>query len=484
MANEIKLAKASVNMLEDPNQTGVVFGNTVDYMELPTKYKDLIKMCRFFYKHDPTAGTVINKMVDFATTHMIIQKSSCTDEEYTVYESICPMLEEFFRNVCLEYLLSGLVVPHYEWNRVSGSLLSNKLNSRTRFWVPDNIWFRDPSTITIKQSPIPNRKDYYVEVNSSTIQFIKNKGKRPDGTEDKETYQALLDNYPDFVKAIQSRKGSRTEIRLVDVRPIESKCLPEEPYPMPYMINSLEALMHKRNLRKMDYSIAARVIAAIQLIKLGNDTFPVTDEEDFTWIKTQMNVRTGKGLNEKVFQLFSNHTLTIEWVAPDTAAMLNREKYSSVEDDIIAGFGFPRTLITGETLRSNVEGGSDVATWSPIATLESIRFKLLDWTSELYNEIRDRNKFKNVPIPSFSPLKLYSLVDLNTITRDLYKEGSLSRKTRLQLQAIDQDTEIERISQEDKMYKEQNIRETPFVPYSSPSGGFGRNPSETEKPNE
>jgi len=216
------------------------------------------------------------------------------------------------------------------------------------------------------------------------------------------------------------------------------------------------------------------VIAAIQLIKLGSDEFPTIDESDFDYIKEQMNYRTNKGQAEKIFQLFANHTLSIEWVAPDTAAMLNRDKYSSVDDDIIAGFGFPRTLITGETLRSNVEGGSDIATFSPIATLESIRFKLLAWTNDLYEEVRDKNKFKSIPIPSFSPMKLYSLVDLNVITRDLYKEGSLSRKTRLQLQGIDQDTEMERIKEEDTAYKENDIRETPFVPYSSPIGGFGR----------
>jgi hypothetical protein len=474
-SKQVKLAQATVNLLNDPAQTGVVFGDySVDYMTLPKKYRDLIKMCRFFYKRDPIAGTIVNKMVDFAITPLMNQKSGCTDDELAVYDSLNEMLIEFYRNVCLEYLLSGLVVPQYEWSRVSGASLTEKLNSRTRVWVPNNIWFRDPSTIIVKSSPIPNRKDYYVQVDAATIQFIKSKGKRPDGTTDTDTYQALVDNYPEFVKAIQAHKGTRLEIKLSDVRPITSKCLPEDPYPVPYMMNALEPLMHKRNLRKMDYSIAARVIAAVQLIKLGSDTFPVTDDGDFTYIKNEINQRTVRGNAERVFQLFANHTLSIEWVAPDTAAMLNREKYSSVEDDIIAGFGFPRTLVTGETLRSNVQGGSDVATFSPIATIEGIRSKLLAWTVDLYKEVKERNKFKNVPIPSFEPIKMYSIIDLNTITRDLYREGSLSRKTRLQLQGIDQNSETERILAEQDKYKEMGIPEAPFVPFSSPTGGFGR----------
>ena len=467
----LKLAKASVNLVHDPSQTGLVFGNTVDYMELPKKYQDIVKMCRFFYKHDPIAGTVINKMVDFAVSSMMNQQSFCTDEEFAVYESLHDMLEEFYRNVCLEYLLSGLVVPHYEWSKVSGADLTPLLNSRRRIHVPDNIWFRDPATITVKSTPIPNKKDYYVKVSSELIKFIKSGGKRADGSFDRDTYNALVENYPEFVKAVKDSKGVSIEIRLTEVRPILSKCLPEDPYPIPYMINALESLMHKRNLRKMDYSVAARVIAAIQIIKLGSDEFPTTDEADFDHIKEQMNYRTAKGQAEKVFQLFANHTLKIEWVAPDTAAMLSRDKYSSVEDDIIAGFGFPRTLITGETLRSNVEGGSDMATFSPIATLESIRTKLLSWTVDLYKEIKEKNNFKSIPVPAFEPMKLYSLKDLNAITRDLYKEGSLSRKTRLQLQGIDQDTEMERIEREIEEYKERDIPEAPFVPYSSPTGG-------------
>lgn len=473
-----KLAKAQYSLVDDRQQLGIISSDSVDYMELPTKYSDMIKACRFFYKHDPIAGTVLNKMVDCSITTLDNQKGSCTDEEFAVYEFMHDMLEEFFRNVCLEYLLSGLVVPHYEWERVSGASLSPDLNSRRRVWVPNNIWFRDPATIVVKKLPTDKRL-FYVKIDSATIQFIKSGGKLSDGTYDKETYQAMVRSYPDFVAKIRALKGTSTEI-LLDTRAILSRCLPEDPYPVPYMTNALEPLMHKRNLRKMDYAVAARVIAAIQLIKLGSDDFPVTDEDDFTHIKEQMNYRTTRYSQDKVFQLFANHTLEISWVFPDTEAMLNREKYSSVEDDIVAGFGFPRTLITGETLRSNVQGGSDLASFSPIATMEGIRTKLLAWTRDLYKEVKERNGFKNVPIPRFEPIRLYSIRDLNEIGQALYEEGSLSRRSRLQSQGYDLDTEMERIKEEDQEYQDRDIREAPYMPFSSPTGGFNRDGTQTE----
>ena len=475
-----KLVQASVNILNPDSQSGYLFNQKVDRMEVPEKYHDLIKVCRFFYKRDPIAGTVLNKLVDCAITPLNNRQGECSDEEFEVYNAINDMLQEFFRNVCLEYLLSGMVVPHYEWIRIRGSELSQKLNSRRRVTVPDNIWFRDPATITVKRAAIPNKRYYYVTVDSKTIAFIRNNGKYSDGTVDKETYDELVKNYPEFVKAVKALKGTTMKIKLEDIRPILAKTLPEEDYPLPYMANALESLMHKRNLKRMDYSIAARVIAAIQLIKLGSDEFPCTDDTDFDQIKHQMNYRTNAGQAERIYQLFANHTLVIEWVFPDTEAMLNREKYSLVDDDIIAAFGFPRTLITGETIRSNVSGGSDFAAFSPIASMEAIRDRLVEWTKELYREIQSRNKFKNRPEPKFSPMRLYKLLDLNTIGQALYQEGNISRKSREELVGIDYETELERKSTEEQEYKDRGIEPAPVLPFSSPQIGQPGAPSQNK----
>jgi len=475
-----KLAKASVNVLTNPNSTELVYTSSVDKMEISDDFHKLIKMCRFFYKRDPVAGTVLNKMVDCAITPLKNRKGKCTDKEYAVYCSIADMLQEFYRNVCLEYLLSGLVIPHYEWVRKSGRELSEDLDSRTRFYVPDNIWFRDPATVKVKKSILPNRKDYYVEVSRDLVDFIRSGGKKKDGTVDKELYDILVKNYKEFVDAVKNSKSTKLEIKLENIRPFLGKCLPESAYPQPYMTNALESLMHKRNLKKLDYAIASRVIAAIQLIKLGNDTFPVTDAADFTDIKTQMNYSTVEGDYERIFQLFANHTLTIEWVHPDTSAMLNNEKYRTVENDIISAFGFPRTLITGETIRSNVEGGSDLATFSPVATMETLRDKLVEWTKILYKEIMEKNGFKNYPAPRFEPMKLYRLLDLNLIGKDTYEEGNMSRSTRLEMLGFDLETELERKKLEQEKFKELGLDEAPPMPYSANPGGnpSGRKASE------
>ncbi len=234
----IKLAKAEINVLNDPQQSGLLFNTAVDKMELPKDYQKLVKMCRFFYKHDPIAGTVVNKMVDCAITPVRNRQALANEDELLVYNSMVGLMQEFFRNVCLEYLLSGLVIPHYEWAKVSGNKLHPSLNSRRRMWIQDNFWFRDPATLVVKASPvIPNKKYFFVKVDSAFIYFIQNKGKMKDGTTDKETYNILVKNYPDFVKKVEESKGTKIEFLLEDIRPILVRCFPEDPYPIPYMEN-------------------------------------------------------------------------------------------------------------------------------------------------------------------------------------------------------------------------------------------------------
>jgi hypothetical protein len=476
-----KLARAQVTQIVDPWTVGFtspwgvnslqVTGD-VDKMEIPKDYKRLINICRFFYRRDPIAASVVNKIVDMAISEMRNRQSDCTNEEFYVYDALTDKLQNFYRDVCLEYLLSGLVIPQYEWVKKPGDEVHPKLDSRRRVWVPDNIWFRDPATIRVEKSVIPNKRYYYVTIDQELVNFIKSGGKRKDGTYDKETYQALVDNYKEFIDRIKESKGTRVDIELTDVRPILGRTLPEDPYPVPYMSNALESLIHKRNIRKMDYSIAARVTAAIQLVQLGSDLFPTTDEEDFDVIRTQMNYKNMiSGETERIYQLFANHTLKIQWIFPDTTAMLNNDKYREIDDDIIAAFGFPRTLITGETIRSNVAGGSDFATSSPTATMEAIRDKLVDWTIDLYKEIKEKNKFSHTAIPRFEPMKIYRILDLSQIGQFLYQEGSLSRTSRLEAFGYDIDTEYERKKDEQEKIEEYGLEEAPPMPYSSPQIG-------------
>ena len=94
---------------------------------------------------------------------------------------------------------------------------------------------------------------------------------------------------------------------------------------------------------------------------------------------------SGKNV-ERIFQLFANHTLQVEWVVPDVAALINEQKYVSINQDIIYGLGFPRILITG---KSEKTGTSDpqYAMISPARTMDNFRKLVLELIKYIVDEI-------------------------------------------------------------------------------------------------
>jgi len=132
--------------------------------------------------------------------------------------------------------------------------------------------------------------------------------------------------------------------------------LADAEYPIPYLYPGLESYKHKRNLRRMDYSIASRVISAILHVKAGSDEFPLTEDQQDVLDDLESKFHWREGISptdiERVFTLFTNHTIELNWVFPDVEALLNDKKYDAVNKDIILALGFPRILITGETERS------------------------------------------------------------------------------------------------------------------------------------
>lgn len=461
------------------------FGTDVDKLKLPTEFPKIIEMCRFYYKRDPIGATVVNKMVEIGVTTLHNKKGDCTDQEFEIFDSLKEGLLEFLRCCSLEYLLSGLVIVEKDWEPITLKELG--LEGTETVEIPNNFWFRNPAYIEIKPTPIPNREIYLVKVSPEEIEFILGKGKYPDGTEDKETWKILQDQYPDFVKAITDDK--KTAFKLTDPLVVRRKVTSESVYPTPFLYPALESMVHKRNLRKMDYSVASRVISAIQLISVGSDEFPVTadDEDVIDNLKSTMNWRQQSGQTDRVFQLFANHTVAISWVYPDVAALLSESKYNNVNQDILFALGFPRVLIVGEAGRSGTST-TEYALLGPTETLNDIRSQLLGVVKHIYKEILERNpNLKNAPEPAFTPVRLYDRSKIGTIAKDAFERGVISKTTYAMMIDEDYQKEMEYMVEEIQQGKDLGLPEFPEVPYSpKPSGGEevpeGETPEgETEK---
>jgi hypothetical protein len=445
----------------------------VDKMEVldVKEYRDTVDLCRFFYKKDPIAGTVVNKMMDIAITKLKFEKGSLSDNEFRIYTGLTPKLQKFAEEMAMEYLLSGLIVPEVTYSTLPVSeVKSFGIKKYEAVTGPTAMWCRDSKTIKIMPQLLLSEPTYWIEIPDDLYNFVKSDGKYADGISDVTSLLELKTYYPEFVTAIQS--GQRY-IKLDNPLITRRRPLPDSPYPIPYLYPSLEALKHKRNLRRMDYSIAARVITAIQQIKMGDKDFPLTedDQEQVGYLQNQMKWRDGTGQNmEKVFQLFTNHTIEIKWIFPDTAALLNDVKYINVNNDIFLSLGFPRILTTGETERTGTSN-PEFATLSPVRTMEKMQDVIIKIIEAVAIETAKRNNWKGIPKVSFENMNLHAFADFVAGMTMLYNTGNISRTSLAEAFGYNWEEEINMRSDEDEQMKELQVGEFAPQPYSPQPGG-------------
>lgn len=486
MTNKKKVATAAAApKAAQPMPINIAFAELLEktnnpWTEVPkfkttvNNYNDYIKTldhCRFFYRTDTLVSTVIDKLVQIGITDISIAKGKLTDNEYRVFTSIKSKLVEFAEQMATEYLISGLVVPEIGYNKVSKdfifSLGIKKYNSLV---LPDSMWVRDSRSVKIKTSLLGDKPTYFVKVPEGLAAFLKSGGKYPDGTEDKELYDLLKKFYPDFVRDVLAGK---TEMKLENDLVFRRKYTSDNPYPISYVAASLESLHHKRKLRRMDYSIIDKIISAIMHVKVGSDEFPITEsDEDQEFIDGLRNELRMRGRNEdvleRIFQLITNHTVDISWVFPDTATLLNAEKYNDINQEILFGLGFPRLLISGEAFRSGTSD-PEIATLSPIKTAEEFRRKILEVFKSICTEISKRNGFNSVPEIQFKAINLTKFADFLQYLSKLYETSAISRTTLGNEFGYNFKAEVDLLGEEKELLKEKGLSEFGATPNSKNS---------------
>lgn len=446
-------------------------------------FESVIKNCRFFFRHDPLAATVINKVVDFAINDIVVDTGGrAKTTEVEIYDALSTDLKPFLRKAAYEYLLTGLVVPEIRLTRIRKAELRGKGIKRLESLLyPTSMWVRDSATINIKKPRISEKESYFVVIDDDLYFFIKSKGQYPDGTEDPELYTEILRLYPDFITEVLANPNR--EVLLENPLIVKGTTTEDSPYPIPYLYPALEALKHKRNLRRMDYSIAARVIGAILHVKVGSDEYPLTEDQEDIMTDLEQKFQWRSGITpaelERVFALFTNHTVELEWILPDVTAMLDSDKYKSINEDIMVALGFPRILITGETERS-FASDPQIATISPLHTMEKIRDSLLPIVKHIFREMQDHNRIiEEYPIIKFKPLNLMSMSIFFEGLAALYEAGNLSRESHMEAFGYDFTTEQNKRKTNEEYMKELGVE--PVAPSNKP-GAVGPDGKPVTKP--
>lgn len=429
-------------------------GNSPEKLVIPKEYHRVLTMAYDFYQRGGVVATVVNRLQEMSITEIRNGQRKTSNEANNYYDAVLhrqpSRLSRFLHTMGLEYFLSGMVLPKVDWVEMLGSEISPKLKAGRKYIMPTFDLY-PPKLVTVIWSGW-GKKSYWLKIPKEDITLIKSGKAGRLIKEQQLRYEAWLINYPAFVEMVM---GGTDTIEL-KVDPIMRKETSFTAYPTPFLYAALEALLFKQQLRRMDFSVAARVISAILLVQEGDKDFPLTEEtrENLDALKTQLYARTGNArLLERLFMLFSNHTTKLTWVHPDVEALLDQDKYRETNAELSQALGFAEILITGESRNAQA---SELSTWSIMPMMLELQSMLVEWMQTVYEEAAELNGFRNVPDPAFKPIQLQDFVKTAAVFAQAFKEGNISRTTRDEQIGVSFESEQELMLDEKKLIEELN----------------------------
>lgn len=437
MTERRKLAKSSYLMDSNPSNLmgDIPEHRTVPGLVLPSQqlsrprthadYLLELDQCRYFYKYDPIASSVVNRITELAITPIQNRRGKTNDLETKFFNYVARGMTKMLQVAAREFLVGGYALPSYTIERVMANRIDPSLG-RVRINVPGSYWVRNQEFIELKRSPVSINRRAYIKITDAERQFILSGGEYPDGTKDTKAYESFARAFPEYVQAVKNSTDAL--IPLPNAHVIMRKPMSYDDYPQPYLVPALGALRHKLRIKQMDYSIATRALEAIRHIKVGNDEFPV-EEGDTALDDLENKIAARQSVSrEVIYSLFTNHTVEIDWIYPPLDALLSDGKYSEPNSDIFLALGFSRTLLVGESLRSNASQNVS-ASLGPIATINEMREGLLEWIRILYEDMAEQNGFRNIATPYFRPISSADLSTLMAFAVEAARMGAISQDT-------------------------------------------------------
>jgi hypothetical protein len=447
-------------------------GQSPDKLIIPKKYHQVIKMCYDFYQRGGVVTTVVNRLNELTITEIRNGQRKTSDEANSYYEAVLhrgpSRLMRFMNTMGLEYFLSGLVIPRVDWVVMKGSEISPELKASRDYFMPVFDLY-PPNLIQVEWAGW-GKKDYYLKIPNEDLKLIRNGGSSIKSQQLR--YDMWMTNYPAFVQMVL--EGADL-IKIQDADPILRKEVSFTQYPTPFLFNCLEALLFKQQLRRMDFAVASRVISAILLVQEGDKDFPISEDNrtNLDALEHQLQARAGNpALMERLFMLFTNHTTKLTWISPDIEALLNQDKYRETNEELAQGLGFAQILVTGESRNAQA---SELSTWAIKPQMEELRFMMVEWLTKIYEEAADLNAFRNVPEPAFKPIQLQDFVKTAAVMAQVFKEGNMSRSTRLDQVGLNFKSEQEQMMDEkpliDELNKGSKFKDMPYNVQVVPGAG-------------
>jgi len=444
------------------------------YLDLAQKdpYEDsaqnLFKRADKYYYTEPIVGTVINLLTGLAFKGF---ENDIDDENIKqFYDAWCfdVRMDEILEWIFLEFFKTGHVTTYkvlakYEprvsyLSPVPGKKLSRPTKKTTgkegaiveaamaqEDAAKKNIWSKghlpvaytvlNPQLVIVTGNLLFDKVSISMRVPPELTQLLK---KKP--AEQTEDEKALIKALPSDLKAAAEKGGEyKLDPRLVGS--ITYRKQPYERYAKPRTTRVFDTIEYKKALKNADLSTLDGISNYILKITIGSDEYPVTTQTELEAVAALFNTPS------KSFDVVWNHTLQVEKiVSPEIEAILGKQKYEQVNEDLTGGLAVTRALIDGISDLNSAEAG--LVTKGLMEEINYARNQVTRWIYREYQQIAEAMKFDRFPKVRWDESVLQDLIlYMNTISQ-LVDRRMLSYRTAHEALGFDYPNELMNMKEE------------------------------------
>jgi len=427
------------------------------YSETPVEaYKRAIK----YYYTDPLVGTTTNLLASLSSKGYENDIDDPKIKQFFDVWAFDVNLPEVLEWIYLDFFKVGHVTTYkvlakYEprvsyLSPIPGQKMKVKKKLKKAKAAKKGIWSKghmpvsyttlNPLLVNIEGNLLFDKTSVKLKPPNELTEMLK---KSPaDLTEDEKLLVKALPN--DLKKAAEKGEEYQLDSRLVGQ--ITYRKQPYERYARPRIGRLFDTIEYKRSLREADISTLDGISNAILKITIGNDDYPVTNQDQLEAVAELFNTPS------KSFDVVWNHTLKIEKiVSPEIEAILGKGKYEQVNEDMTAGLGIPRSIIDGTGQVNAAEIGLMIKGLSE--EISYARRQVTRWLYREYQQIAEAAGFDRIPKVRWDEGVLKdTILYMNTLSQ-LVDRRMLSYRTALEALGFDFPNELNNMNEEMSLVK-------------------------------
>lgn len=446
-----------------------------------TEYRNLVKLCREIAKDEGIVATFIDLHLDLNALGTENKFKREVDERYRMafngfaagVNKGIPFkeagLDAFQRKFAWEYWISGLVVT---LEYVAPMRMGAKAGKRVSYKVPVELDILDPLRVDLDNLYITS--EVFYELDEKQIKDIKDNGLNAQWiqiydksvTKVKPTPTNLNPYQPksqaDIVDLVVNKRLTSVPLPMAKVRMVRRSYDDYSVYPLPFLARILVSLADKAMLREADRSVLSKLINQILTYKVGqyNQQGQATNVGDKVLQKaaTSFASTLSQSKDGRIMVCFIADTHKLEWVSPNTSALLDENKYATANLELIAALiGLPAwsLIATGgsgvdfELLMKVVSSQHDTFLNIYKRFVETIYAEIVDWNGMRFDPGSVNLKQKRISI--------FDTAAYTTFVSKLADKNWVSVQTAVEEAGFDFETEIENLIKERDLRKQEKI---------------------------